>query len=54
MFAVIPVEFAHRTRDRLVAAGASVLYRESPMGHAIDPQFVSELRPFLRSAATFS
>ena len=51
---VIPVEFAHRTRDRLVAAGAAVLYRESPMGHAIDPQFVSDLRPFLRSAATFS
>jgi phospholipase/carboxylesterase len=51
---IIPVEFGHRARDRLVAAGAVVLYRESPMGHAIDPGFVSDLRPFLRSAATFS
>ena len=51
---IIPVEFAHRARDRLIAAGATVLYRESPMGHSIDPGFVSDLRPFLRSAATFS
>src|SRR5581483_6465815 len=26
---VIPIEFAHRTRERLLAAGADVLYRES-------------------------
>jgi len=51
---IIPVEFAHRSRDRLIAAGAAVLYRESRMGHAIDPDFVSDLRPFLRQAATFS
>jgi phospholipase/carboxylesterase len=51
---VIPVEFAHRSRDRLIAAGATVLYRESPIGHAIDPNFVSDLRVFLHSAATFS
>jgi phospholipase/carboxylesterase len=51
---IIPVEFGHRARDRLVAAGAAVLYRESPMGHSIDPGFVSDLRAFLRSAATFS
>jgi phospholipase/carboxylesterase len=51
---IIPVEFGHRARDRLVAAGASVLYRESPMGHAIDPAFVRDVRQFLRSAATFS
>ena len=51
---IIPVEFAHRSRERLVAAGATVLYRESPMGHAIDPGFVRDVRPFLRSAATFS
>jgi phospholipase/carboxylesterase len=47
---VIPVEFAHRTRATLEAAGAEVLYRESPMQHAIDPQFVEELRPWLRAA----
>jgi len=51
---IIPVEFGHRTRDRLVAAGASVLYRESPMGHAIDPGFVRDPRPFLHAVATFS
>jgi phospholipase/carboxylesterase len=51
---IIPVGLGRRARDRLVAAGAAVLYRESPMGHAIDPGFVSDLRPFLRSAATFS
>jgi len=51
---IIPVEFGHRARDRLVSAGAAVLYRESPMGHSIDPGFVSDLRPFLRSVATFS
>jgi phospholipase/carboxylesterase len=51
---IIPVELGHRARDRLVAAEATVLYRESPMGHSIDPGFVSDLRPFLRSASTFS
>jgi phospholipase/carboxylesterase len=51
---IIPVEFAHAARDRLVAAGAGVLYRESPMGHAIDPAFVRDVRQFLRAATTFS
>ena len=47
---IIPVEFAHRARARLEAAGAEVLYRESPMQHSIDPQVVAELQPWLRSA----
>ena len=47
---VIPVEFAHRSRDLLVAAGASVFYRESAMEHAIDPAFVAELRRWLPDA----
>jgi phospholipase/carboxylesterase len=51
---IIPVEFAHRTRDRLVAAGATVLYRESLMGHSIDPSFVRDVRSFVRTAATSS
>jgi phospholipase/carboxylesterase len=51
---VIPVELGHRARNRLVASGADVLYRESAMAHAIDPAFVSDLRPFLAAAATFS
>jgi phospholipase/carboxylesterase len=47
---VIPIEFAHRTLATLEAAGAEVLYRESPLPHAIDPAFVAELRPWLREA----
>jgi len=49
---VIPVEFAHRSLAELEAAGAEVLYRESPLEHAIDPAFVAELRPWLRDAVT--
>jgi len=44
---VIPVEFGRRARDRLLAAGADVLYRESPIGHTIDPRVVAELEPWL-------
>ena len=47
---VIPVGFAHRALERLGAAGADVLYRESPIDHAIDPAFIAELRPWLRDA----
>jgi phospholipase/carboxylesterase len=45
---VIPIDFAHRARERLMAAGAELLYRETPgMGHTIDPAFVPELRAWL-------
>jgi phospholipase/carboxylesterase len=46
---IIPIEFAHRAVTRLEEAGATVLYRESPLDHAIDPTFVAELRPWLRA-----
>jgi len=47
---VIPVAFAHRARERLLAAGVDLLYRESPgMGHTIDPAFVPELRAWLHA-----
>ncbi len=46
---VIPVEFAHRSVAELEAAGAEVLYRESPIDHAIDPAFVEELVPWIAS-----
>jgi phospholipase/carboxylesterase len=49
---VIPVGFAHHARDRLVGAGASVLYRESELGHAIDPAFVDDLRNFLLTTSS--
>jgi len=47
---VIPVEHAHRSLAQLQAAGADVLYRESPIDHAIDPAVVRELVPFVRAA----
>jgi phospholipase/carboxylesterase len=47
---VIPVEFGRRARDVLEGAGADVWYRESPIGHTIDPQVVREL-PTLVAAA---
>ena len=47
---VIPVEFGRDARDRLVAAGAEVTYRESPMPHAIDPAFLRELPAWLDGA----
>ena len=47
---VIPVEFAHRSRERLEAAGADILYRESPIDHTIDPRVVAELQPWVAAA----
>src|SRR4051794_28172492 len=49
---VIGVEFARRGRERLEAAGAEVLYRESPMAHSIDPRFVAELVPLVAGATS--
>jgi phospholipase/carboxylesterase len=45
---VISVEFGRDARERLVNAGADVLYRESPMPHTIDPDFLRELPGWLR------
>ena len=44
---VIPVEFGRDARRRLEEAGARVLYRESPMFHAIDPAFVQVLQSWV-------
>jgi phospholipase/carboxylesterase len=46
---IIPVEFGRRARERLEAAGAAVLYRETPIQHSIDPAVVAEVRTWLRS-----
>ena len=48
---VISVEFGRRARQLLEEAGASVLYREYPLPHTIDPGFLIELRDWLASAA---
>ena len=47
---VISVEFGRQARKILDDAGASVLYREYPLPHAIDPRFLMELRAWLGQA----
>jgi phospholipase/carboxylesterase len=47
---IISVEFGRQARKTLEEAGASVLYREYPLPHAIDPQFLMELRSWLGQA----
>jgi phospholipase/carboxylesterase len=44
---IIGAEWGRDARSRLEAAGADVLYRESPIGHSIDPAFLPELRDWL-------
>ena len=44
---VIPVDFARSARTQLEAAGADLLYRETPMGHTIDPRVIPELSSWL-------
>jgi phospholipase/carboxylesterase len=40
---VIGVEWGRQAHERLVAAGADVTWRESPMPHAVDPDYLGEL-----------
>jgi phospholipase/carboxylesterase len=47
---VISVDWSRQARDRLEAAGADVLYRESPLPHTIDPRFAHELAGFVSRA----
>jgi predicted esterase len=46
---VISVEWSRRARALLEHAGADVVYRESPLPHAIDPRYLLELRPWLEA-----
>ena len=46
---VIEVEWGRRARALLESAGAKVLYRETPMFHQIDPEFVREVADWLGS-----
>jgi phospholipase/carboxylesterase len=45
---VIGVEWGRRARELLESAGAEVLYRETPMYHQLDPQFVRDVSLWLR------
>jgi phospholipase/carboxylesterase len=44
---VIGVEWGRRARAELEDAGAEVLYRETPMFHQVDPDFVREIAVWL-------
>ena len=44
---VIGVEWGRQAREVLEAAGAYVLYREAPMGHQLDPEFLREVAAWL-------
>ena len=44
---IISVGFSREANSRLEPAGASVLYREYPLPHTIDPGFVPELQAFV-------
>jgi phospholipase/carboxylesterase len=44
---VIEVGFGRRAHELLAETGADVIYRESPLPHAIDPRYLVELRSWL-------
>jgi phospholipase/carboxylesterase len=46
---VISVEFGRTARATLEHAGGEVLYREYPLPHTLDPQFLAEVRDWLTS-----
>jgi phospholipase/carboxylesterase len=48
---LIEVGFGRDARRRLTDAGIDVLYRESPLPHAIDPAFVEEVRGLVAAIA---
>jgi phospholipase/carboxylesterase len=47
---IIEVGWGRTAKEKLEEAGAAVSYRESPMPHSIDPEWVHELRGFVTSA----
>jgi phospholipase/carboxylesterase len=47
---VIEARFGREARDRLEEAGADVLWRESPVAHTLDEDFLPELRDFVQRA----
>ena len=51
---IIGVEFGRAARQRLEAAGNRLLYRESPVGHGIDPAVLPDLRAWLQAAVSLA
>lgn len=47
---IIPAVFGRDAKERMEAAGAAVLHRESPLPHTIDPRFLPELRDLVARA----
>jgi phospholipase/carboxylesterase len=47
---VIPVEFSRAAAERVAAAGAALLWRETPVPHTIDPRVLPELQAFIAAA----
>ena len=47
---VIGIEWGRRAKELFEQAGADVLYRESPLPHAVDPAFLRELQPWTLAA----
>lgn len=45
---VIGVEWGRRARAVLESAGADVMYRETPMGHQLDPAFLRDVAVWIR------
>jgi len=47
---VIAVEFGRAAAERARAAGAALLWRETPVPHTIDPRLLPEVRAFVAAA----
>ena len=44
---IIPLSYARLSRDRLINAGAQVIWDEYPIGHGIHPQGLAKIRQWL-------
>ena len=47
---IIEVGFGREAKERLERAGADVTWRESPVQHTLDPEYMPELRSFVAGA----
>ena len=47
---IIPVEFGRAAAERVSAAGADLLWRETQVPHTIDPRVLPELQAFVSVA----